>query len=482
MALEFQHKLSQDIRLTQELVMTPQLQQAIKLLQLTRLELVDRVQEEIEQNPLLEEAREEPSDVKAKEEEGEESEADRALSVADEREETPEVDWEQYAAYFDESRPQESYDRSSDEKPQIENYVAFENSLSDHLLWQLRMEPFSEEESTIGTVIIGNIDDDGYLRLTLDEVVELSGAPIDAVEDVLETVQEFDPSGVASRDLAECLTRQAKELGYPEYVVRMISGGLKLLETKNYKKLARELSITFDEVVEGARLISELEPRPGRAFSKERVTYVTPDVYVIKREGEYIVSLNEDGLPKLRVSPYYRSILSEKVGDDKEAKGYIQERMQAAVWLIKAIEQRQQTLLKVANSIVRFQRAFLDHGVKNLRPLILKDVADDIEMHESTVSRITTGKYMHTPHGTFELKYFFSSAIQRDGGEDLASRSVKERIKEIISREDAKKPYSDLKISKILEKEYSLKIARRTVSKYRESMGILPSSSRRSYL
>jgi RNA polymerase sigma-54 factor len=305
--------------------------------------------------------------------------------------------------------------------------------------------------------------------------------PVEQVEAVLTVIQDFDPLGVASRDLQECLLKQARESELDEILIRVIEGGLKHLETKNYKKLAKELDVSFDVVVEAAREIASLEPRPGRNFASTRVDYVVPDVYVTKEDDDYVIRLNEDGVPKLRVSSYYQSLLQNDRPEGKEAKGYIQERMQAALWLIKSIHQRQQTLYKVATSIVKFQRDFLDNGITQLRPLILKDVAEDIEMHESTVSRVTTNKYMHSAQGTFELKFFFSSAIQRRNGEDLASRSVKARIREIVAREAPQSPLSDLQIAEVLSQEFKLKIARRTVSKYRESMGVLSSTGRRKF-
>ena len=472
MALEIRQHLNQQLRLTQELVMTPQLQQAIKLLQLSRLELEDRIREELEENPLLEEAKDEasPEEDSHKEDEAREQE-----------DQGPEIDWEQFLAYYDVSPTPDAPIDVPDERPSYENYLAPEATLQDHLLWQLRLSNLSPDQKVVGELIIGNIDEDGYLRASVEEIAETLGTTPDRVEAVLMEVQEFEPVGVACRSLQECLLKQARELGLDDLVIQVIERGLKALETKNYKKLALDLGVEFDEIVEAARTIAELEPRPGRNFASTRVDYVVPDVYVVKEGDEYVVRLNEDGVPRLRISRYYQSLLRDDRPESREAKSYIQERMQAAMWLIKSIHQRQQTLYKVACSIVHFQREFLDKGINYLRPLILKDVAEDIGMHESTVSRITTSKYMHTPQGTFELKFFFSSGIQSRNGDDLASRSVKARIREIVTREDPRKPLSDLQIAKMLSEQYGLKIARRTVSKYRESMGILPSSSRRRY-
>lgn len=492
MALEIRQNVSQQLRLTQELVMTPQLQQAIKLLQLSRLELVDRVQQEIEENPLLEELREDDAPESPDSEEilslegSGVTEGDAAPSESplpefpnEDKPAAPEIDWEQYLDYYDSGSASDGPLDIDDERPSYENFLSPEATLQDHLLWQLRLTHLGPEEKKIGAHIVGNVDEDGYLRASVEELADAAQAPVERVEAVLAVVQEFDPLGVASRSLQECLLRQAREHDLGETVERVIAHGLKHLETKNYKRLAKELDLPYEEVLEAASEISRLEPRPGRSFASTRIDYVVPDVFVTREGGEYVVRLNEDGVPKLRVSRYYQSLLQDQSAEGREAKGYIQERMQAALWLIKSIHQRQQTLYKVATSIVRFQREFLDRGGAHLRPLILKDVADDIGMHESTVSRVTTNKYMHSPHGTVELKFFFSSAIQSRDGEDLASRSVKVRMRELIGREDARTPLSDLQIAELLSKEFGLKIARRTVSKYRESLGILPSSGRR---
>ncbi len=477
MALEIRQNLSQDLRLTQELVMTPQLQQAIKLLQLSRLELVDQVQEELEANPLLEEVKEEETPLPSTDTPAE----DAAKEQDDAERQEPEIDWEQYLAYYDVGSLPDSPIDSDDDRPSYENFLTPDVTLHDHLAWQLLLTDLTPEQKEIGALIVGNVDDDGYLRTTVEELAAAAGVSEAEVAVVLAEVQDFDPLGVASRDLTECLLKQVAEHGLGEVVAWVVEHGLKLLETKNYKKIAKDLGVTFDEVVEAARQVASLEPRPGRDFSMTRVDYVVPDVYVVKEGDEYVVRLNEDGVPKLRVSPYYQNLLQDGSSEGKEAKGYIQERMQAALWLIKSIHQRQQTLYKVAYSIVKFQRDFFEHGITQLRPLILKDVAEDIEMHESTVSRVTTNKYMHSPKGTYELKFFFSSAIQRSNGEDLASRSVKARIREVVAREEPTQPLSDIQIAAILSREFSLKIARRTVSKYREALGILPSSARRNY-
>jgi RNA polymerase sigma-54 factor len=316
--------------------------------------------------------------------------------------------------------------------------------------------------------------------MQLDEVAFLANTWPDVaiVELVLRRIQDFDPPGVAARDLAECLLIQLRQLGLEDdsLPARIVRDYLPMLESRRFDRLARELGVTMEQVAEATKVVSVLEPKPGRDFSDQDTRYVTPDVHVHKVGDEYVVTLNEEGLPRLRVSSFYRQMLG--ANGSPEARGYIQEKMRAAAWLIKSIHQRQRTLYMVTSSIVKFQREFLDGGVAHLRPLVLKDVANDIGMHESTVSRATAGKYVHTPQGTFELKYFFTSSLRGGHGSEVSAESVKEKIRDIIAKEDARKPLSDQYIAELLGKE-QIDIARRTVAKYRELMGILPSSKRK---
>jgi RNA polymerase sigma-54 factor len=328
-------------------------------------------------------------------------------------------------------------------------------------------------------MIIGNLNEDGQLQVSLEEIASQNGFDPAIVEGVIQKVQAFDPPGVAARDLRECLLLQAQQVFPGEKLVqRIISDHLGLLAKRNYQAIAKELQVPMEEVVRLSRLISELDPKPGRGFSEENIPYITPDVYVYKVGDEYIVVLNEDGLPKLRINPYYRDILREQAQPTGGAKEYINEKIRSALWLIKSIHQRQRTIYRVAKSIVKFQREFLDKGVAFLKPMVLKDVAMDVDMHESTISRVTSSKYMHTPQGIFELKYFFNSSINTARGENIASESVKEKIREILSKEDGQKPYSDQELVEILRKQDIL-IARRTVTKYREMIGVLPSTRRK---
>ena len=331
-----------------------------------------------------------------------------------------------------------------------------------------------------GWLIIGSLDKDGYLPLQLEEIAFLADTwpDVEIVARVLARVQECDPPGVAARGLAECLLIQLRQLGAADdsLPARIVRDYLPMLESRRFDRLARELGVPIEQIAEATKVISVLEPKPGRDFGDSDTRYVTPDVYVTKVGDDYVVTLNEEGLPRLRVSSFYRRMLGQN--GSPEARGYIQEKMRAAAWLIKSIHQRQRTLYMVTSSIVKFQHDFLEGGVAFLRPLVLKDVANDIGMHESTVSRATAGKYVHTPQGTFELKYFFTSSLRGGQGSEVSAESVKEKIRGIIAKEDAKKPLSDQYIAELLGKE-QIDIARRTVAKYRELMGILPSSKRK---
>jgi RNA polymerase sigma-54 factor len=469
-------EIRQSLRLVQQPIMTPQLQQAIKLLQLSRMELMDLVRQEEEENPILEEVAE-PAAATEPLETNLES---LAPSPAEDKEasdgevDLPPIDWRSEG--FSSGSKSAAED---DDRPTFENFLTKKATLSDHLLWQLRLNDFSEEERLIGTLIIGNLNEDGLLQVSLEEIASQNGFDPSTVEAVIQKVQAFDPPGVAARDLRECLLLQAKQIFPGEKLAqKIISDHLGLLAKRNYQAIAKELQVPVEEVVRIARLISELDPKPGRSFSEESIPYITPDVYVYKVGDEYIVVLNEDGLPRLRINPYYRDILREQAQPSGGAKEYINEKIRSALWLIKSIHQRQRTIYRVAKSIVKFQREFLDRGVAYLKPMVLKDVAMDVEMHESTISRVTSNKYMHTPQGIFELKYFFNSSINTARGENIASESVKEKIREILSKEDGQNPYSDQELVEILRKQDIL-IARRTVTKYREMLGVLPSTRRK---
>jgi len=497
-------ELKQSLRMTQQLVMTPQLQQAIKLLQLSRMELVDLIRTEVTENPLLEGADEpeeepvksgeSPAEVADSESKPEHKEAERAEEVKGE-EGSNEIDWDQYLDHYQLQGHTAPSNRglSDEELPGYEATLTKKGDLVDHLVWQLRLSHFTPEEEQVAMLIIGNLDDDGYFRMPAVEGEAEDAAPRDPIvrvafeaavgvefaENVLHKVQTLDPIGVAARNLRECLLLQVRHINAdtPE-IVAIIERHLKHLESKNFAAIAKDLKISIEEVVKAVKVISHLEPKPGRAFTGEDAQYITPDVYVHKMGDRYVTVLNDDGLSKLRISGMYRAAL--KNGQAGAAKEYIQDKLRSAVWLIRSIHQRQRTIYKVTDSIVKFQRDFLDRGIAYLKPLILRDVAEDIGMHESTVSRVTTNKYVHTPQGIYELKFFFNSAIAKTGGDEIASEAVKNHIRQIVAAEDPRHPHSDQRIVEIL-KTQNIEIARRTVAKYREVLGILPSSKRKKY-
>lgn len=472
-------ELKQSMKLVQQLVMTPQLQQAIKLLQLSRMELVNLTSQELQENPVLEESSLE--DLERSVVENTESvkvdEGPEELKGGVER--LKDINWDEYLQNYEyyprPMQPAEEKSRS------FEATLTKKTSLVDHLLWQIRLSRCTKEEQVVAEMIIGNLNEDGYLDCPLEEIARACHLDVPFVEGVLTRVQEFDPVGIAARNLQECLSLQARKLGVGNTIVETIlQDHLKDLEKKRYDVIARKLGVLLEEVLAAVRIIVHLEPRPGRSYSGEEPLYITPDVNVYKIDDEYVVVLNEDGLPKLRISSYYRSILSGWEGTTDSTKEYIQEKLRSAAWLIKSIHQRQRTIYKVACSIVKFQREFLDRGVAYLKPLVLRDVAEDISMHESTISRVTTNKYMHTPQGILEMKYFFKSSIQQKAGEKISSETIKEKIRQIISQEDPQAPISDQEIVVVL-KSSNIDIARRTVAKYRESLSILPSIKRKKF-
>jgi RNA polymerase sigma-54 factor len=406
-----------------------------------------------------------------------------------------EIDWDQYLDHYQLQGHTAPSNRNltDEELPGYEATLTRKTDLVDHLTGQLRLTTLTPEEERVAMLVIGNLDDDGYFKMPLVEgeaedsaprdplmrVAFETGVGLETAERALRHVQALDPVGVAARDLRECLLLQVRHINAdtPE-IVAIIERHLKHLESKNYGAIAKDLKISVEEVVKAVKVISRLEPKPGRAYSGEEPQYITPDVYVYKMGDKYVTVLNDDGLSKLRISGMYRAAL--KNGQAGAAKEYIQDKLRSAVWLIRSIHQRQRTIYKVTESIVKFQRDFLDKGIAYLKPLILRDVAEDIGMHESTVSRVTTNKYVHTPQGIYELKFFFNSAINRTGGDEIASEAVKSHIKQIVAAEDARHPHSDQRIVEIL-KGQGIEIARRTVAKYREVLGILPSSKRKKY-
>jgi RNA polymerase sigma-54 factor len=476
MALE----LRQQLKLTQQLIMTPQLQMAIKLLQLSRLELLETVNQELEENPALEEVQDSLPDERT-----EEPAADTppevemaAKEVTVEEKISDDIDWSNYLDEYN-SVGRTSYESENRDAPRYEAFVSKKESLDDHLIWQLAMSLPEDNDREIGSLIIGNLNKDGYLDVPLDQIAATAGAPVEHVESLLALIHTFDPIGIGARSLSECLLIQARHLGVDTpIVVAIVNDHLNHLENKNYKAISRALKIKYDDVVAAVNIIRSLEPRPGRQFSDETPQYIIPDIYVYKVDDDFVVVLNDDGMPKLRVNSLYRKSLSKGEKLPGDAESFIQDKMRSAAWLIKSIHQRQKTIYKVMESILKYQRPFFEKGIAYLKPMVLRDVAQDIEMHESTISRVTTNKYTYTPQGLFELKYFFNSSIRKSHGGEIASASVQQKIKDIIATENPRKPYSDDKIASLL-KEANISIARRTVAKYREILGVLPSNKRK---
>jgi len=464
--------------------MTPQLQQAIKLLQLSRLELQQMLSQTLLDNPLLEEevalesGEEEAASIEENPVEASET------STTSEQSGDGEFSWEDY---FQEERrewtSQEPISDSPEERPSYEQTLSKTDSLEEYLLWQLGLSQINEGERALGELIIGNLDDDGYLRVSLDEVATTAGVPVQQAEKVLNLIQDFDPPGVGARALKECLLIQVRQLGLQGSLVEtLLRDYLPELETRRYPILAKRLGVSLEEVCHAAKVIEGLEPKPGRPFFTPTQQVVIPDIFVVKTEEGYQVVLSEDGLPRLRVSPYYRRLLSES-NDKKDAtRTYLEERLRSALWVIKSIEQRNRTICRVAESIVKFQRDFFEKGVGDLKPLVLKQVAEDIGMHESTISRATTNKYLSCPHGLFELKYFFTTAIPKSGeGGELSSSTVRELLRKMVAEEDPKQPLTDQEIVARLHQVYQIEIARRTIAKYRTELRLPPANKRKKY-
>ena len=489
MALE----LKQQLKLAQKLVMTQQLRQAIKLLQLNRLELSDALQAEIEQNPALEEDLSTPETLEpsfslsSTAEEtlpAPEPEVTESVKVS---EGLSEINWDDYTNLYEgggdspyESNFSFTREAPPEDAPSQFDFISEKPGLSAYLNWQLAHSNLDPAEWEIAQYIVGNLNRYGFLEVDLERIMAETGCSRDDAEYVLEVIQELDPPGIAARDVSESLFLQLERLGKGDSLAaEIVLHHLPLLETRNYKALARETGRKKPELERAVNfIVAELTPYPGLPYSNEATNYIVPDVYVRKVDGEYVIQLNDDDLPRLKLSSLYQEMLKKDKTLAKESRQYIQDKLKNADWFIKSLYQRQRTIYRVMESILRFQHDFFERGPAHLRPLILKDVADDIEMHESTVSRVTSNKYVHTPQGIYELKYFFSTAISRDGDDDMAAESIKTMIRKMIQEEDKNDPLSDNAISEKLAME-NIRIARRTVAKYREQMKILPVKHRR---
>jgi RNA polymerase sigma-54 factor len=458
------------LKTTQKLVMTATLQQAIKLLPLSRLELIQKVHQEILENPFLEEVvTQETSDLEL-------TNTELPQEASQDQEEF-EVDWEAYLQDF--SSSPDYTPTISKEVPSLEATLKSETSLAEHLLWQLSLTVHDKLEKQIGTYLIGNIDDDGYLQCQTEEVAKGFECEEEQICAVLEVIQSFDPPGVGARDLQESLLIQLHHLELDDSLAwKIVQQYLSQLDERYFQKIARSFGVTINEVVAAVALIRTLDPKPGSRFNSPRVEYIVPDVVVVKVDDDYQVLLNEDGMPSLRINSLYQNVLRQNDGMQSDTREYLEEKFRSAIWLMKSVEQRRQTLLRVTKSLCKFQREFLDKGLAYLKPLVLKDVADDIGMHESTVSRVTTNKYVYTPQGVFELKFFFHSGLESFDGDAMSSVSVKDIIRKAVAAEDSRKPLTDHQLMMILEAK-GVKIARRTIAKYRQELHIAPASRRK---
>jgi RNA polymerase sigma-54 factor len=468
MAMEM--KMNLNLKMSQKLVMTPMLQQAIKLLPLARLELAQLVRQEIIENPVLEEILDEETD--SFDEKNLEDEDSFSESPQDSQEQ--EIDWD---SYFQNNVDQGMSADNLAERPSIEATYKKEVSLSDHLFWQLNLTIDSDADKFIGSCIIGNIQKDGYLGADLSEIANISQTDEANVERVLKVIQKFEPLGVAARSLKECLMIQARELPEKNLLVEnLIEKYLDRLEDRFIPKLAAELKTDLAKILDALNIIRKLTPKPGISFNSEAIDYIAPDLVVIKTDKGYDVSLNDEGVPDIKINAFYQNLL--KTTKEGQTKEYLEDKYRSALWLIKSIDQRRQTIYKVGKSIIKLQKSFLDQGLSYLQPMVLKDVAKDIEMHESTVSRITTNKYIDTPQGLFELKFFFHSGIKSYMGNNLSSIRVKNMIKEVVAEEDGKSPLTDEQMVQVLMRK-NAKIARRTITKYRKELNIPPASKRK---
>lgn len=456
--MKLNHNLS--LQQSQKLIMTTELRQAIQLLQFNSIELNEYIASELEENPMLE-MEQLPKEMETV-----------AIDSKDQ-----DIEWKEYIEKYDDVSYKPEIDKNTKDF-NIEAFITQDQTLKDHLISQLYMMNLKEKESVIANYIIENIDDNGYLLASMDEIKEATKSPLESVEDALNIVQSLEPLGVGARSLKECLLLQIKEIDEP-IINHIIENHLEDIAFNRINKIAKDNDLSQLEIQRICDSIRTLEPKPGRLFSNssQETKYIVPDATILLVEGEYVIQVNDFTGPKLNINNFYRNMLMD--GGDKNATEFLQEKLNSAVWIIKSIEQRRQTIYKVVESILKYQIEFFEEGEKKLAPLTLKEVADDIEMHESTISRATNGKYVQTPRGLFELKYFFTSSLSCSTG-DISSTSVKSMIKDLIDKEDTKKPLSDDKISKILETK-GTKISRRTVAKYRDEMEIPSSTMRKRY-
>lgn len=477
-----------EIRLLQKLILTPQLQQAIKLLQMPQIELSQSITNELMENPFLEEElSEEP--FSAEQPENIVSEAEPA--PVDEQYDDAEAPLEKLMGvsvddYFEErgfdGRDLGYFTPGNVDQPSFENFLSKNgDDLQEHLIWQLRLTPVTDREKEIAESVVGNIDENGYLQASGEEIAATAGCTPEEADRAVKLVQSFDPNGVGARNLKECLLLQLDALELRGSLVEsLISNNLEDLERRRYQQLARQYGCSAEEITSAVKIIEKLEPKPGRNYSSASPVYITPDVYIVKTDSGYNIVLNDEGLPRLRLNHIYKKLFSQKGTLSKEEKNFIEEKLRSAVWLLKSLDQRNKTIYRVAECILTFQREFFDQGVRFLKPLNLRDVATELKMHESTISRATSNKYLSCDHGLFSLKYFFSSGISGGEGGMVSSTSVKDLIKRLVAEEDPKNPLNDQEIVKLCQAN-KIEIARRTVAKYRKELNIAPQNRRKRY-
>jgi RNA polymerase sigma-54 factor len=464
-----------ELKLSQKLILTPQLQQSIKLLQLPLLELSQDINQELMNNPLLEESAERESDNK-NETQGTSMDEEPVREFSDDAEAPLEKIFGFTTENYFEERESDGRDFGYFSDGSEEATSPFERNRSkvdlyDHLLWQVRLSSVTEEVGRVAEVIINNLDEYGYLQASLEEIAKLAETTVEKAEEGLHFIQEIDPPGVGARSLQECLLLQLPYLDLQGTLVEeILTRGFSELEGKKYKQLATKLKQPIEEILSAVKIIEGLEPRPGRNYSSDEPVHIIPDVFVEESEGKFLITLNDVGIPRLRLSNYYRKLLANKKSLGAEEKQFLEEKLRSAVWLLKSLDQRNKTIYKVTESILRFQEDFFRKGHRYLKPLNLRDVAEDLGMHESTISRVTSNKYIQCPQGLLNFKYFFSNAVPTSGG-DMSSSTVKEMIRQIIASEDPMEPLNDQKIVDML-KSKGIRVARRTTAKYREELKI----------
>jgi RNA polymerase sigma-54 factor len=478
-----------DQRQVQKLILAPALQQAIKLLPLTNLELIEVIDSELSQNPMLEEETQEKA-VRDKNEKTDGQEGGEAGERPEGREETETADGQEtrdapvdlefeshFQEYFDDGfRP--NFGEKKD-IPALENIVSKSPSLWDHLSWQANLTFFDPADRETAQVVIGNINEDGYLSSPEEELAKMAGADLDKVRQVRDKIRMFDPVGCGSVDLREALLAQMDHLKIDDEITRQIvNAHLPLLEKSDFVQLAKALNISLAEVKNHIEVIKRLEPTPGRKYSQEKTTYALPDIIVTKEDDQLTVRLNDEGLPRLRINAYYRKLLAKAARENVEAYQFLKDKLKKALWFLRSLDQRDQTVFKVAKYIVERQREFFEKGIDYIKPLTLMEIAQEIGVHESTVGRVVANKFMTTPWGVFPLKYFFHKSLVGDFGEEISSLKIKDKIKKLVEGEDKSRPLSDIEIEDILAKN-NLRIARRTVAKYRKQLKIAPSHIRK---